>query len=102
MMTTTHFNKRKLIILAIIFILAAGLFGCPGPKGHSGRHGSRQGQPPSKEQLFSEFDKDNDGKLSKEEFPGPDEHFTRLDQNSDGYLEKDEVPDSPPSRKISG
>jgi hypothetical protein len=54
--------------------------------GHSGRQGSRQGQPPSKEQLFSEFDRNNDGKLSKEEFPGPDDHFTQLDQNSDGYL----------------
>lgn len=101
-MTTTHFNKRKLIIPSIILILAVGMIGCAGPQGHSGRHGSRQGQPPSKEQLFNEFDRNNDGKLSKEEFPGPDDHFIQFDQNSDGYLEKDEMPDGPPSRKNRG
>ncbi len=92
-------EKKILIAFSGIYILTAGLFGCAGHRGESGRNGSRQEQPPSKKQLFNQYDKDQDGRLSKEEFPGPDDHFTQLDQNSDGYLDEDEVPEGPPSRK---
>ncbi len=36
-------------------------------------------------QRFKQLDKDNDGKLSKEEFPRP-KIFERLDADKDGYL----------------
>lgn len=97
-MKTPNLNKKTAVTLSIIFILSAGAIGCGGSQGHSRPNSQGQGQPPSKEQLFMKFDKDNDGKLSKEEFPGPDNHFTQFDKNSDGYLEKDEMPDGPPPK----
>lgn len=65
----------------------------------SGQQGA-QGQMPSGAQggmpgggnMISQFDKDNDGKVSKSEFTGPENMFSRLDKNSDGYISKDEVP----------
>lgn len=43
--------------------------------------------------LFNKIDKDQDGKLSKEEaktLPGVAERFDELDKNKDGYLSLDE------------
>ena len=40
---------------------------------------------------IQKYDKDNDGKLSKEEFPGSDKAFSNLDKNQDGYIDKDEA-----------
>ena len=45
------------------------------------------------------LDKDNDGKISQDEFPGPDDHFTRFDENGDGYLEESELPEGPPKKR---
>jgi Ca2+-binding EF-hand superfamily protein len=36
-------------------------------------------------------DQDGDGKLSKEEFRGPDSGFNRLDKNTNGFIEADEL-----------
>lgn len=80
-----------------MLIFISGITGCAGQQGASKRRGGSQGRPPTKEQLFSQFDTDKDGRLSQEEFPGPDAHFTKLDKNSDGYLDEDEVPEAPPS-----
>ena len=41
--------------------------------------------------FIQKYDKDNDGKLSKEEFPGSDKAFSNLDKNQDGYIDKDEA-----------
>jgi len=67
---------------------------------------AQQGNPPGKEgavprgmgkNFIQKFDKDNDGKVSKEEFPGPAEHFPRMDKNGDGFITGDEVqPGRPP------
>ena len=38
------------------------------------------------------LDKDGDGKISKQEWPGRAQRFDRLDANKDGYLSKDELP----------
>jgi Ca2+-binding EF-hand superfamily protein len=35
---------------------------------------------------FKEADKNGDGKVSKEEFPGPPERFARLDKDADGFV----------------
>jgi HlyD family secretion protein len=47
--------------------------------------------------FISRFDKDNDGKVSKSEFPGPENFFNQLDKNGDGYITKDEAPQGRPS-----
>ncbi len=49
--------------------------------------------------FIRDFDKNNDGKVSQDEFPGPDEHFTKFDEDQDGYLSEDEAPKGPPPGK---
>ena len=46
--------------------------------------------------LIQMFDRNKDGKISKDEFPGPVEDFKRLDKNGDGYINKSEDPKGPP------
>src|SRR5262249_23125320 len=42
--------------------------------------------------ILQRMDKNNDGKISKDEAQGPlKEAFDRLDKNKDGYLDKDEL-----------
>ncbi len=50
-------------------------------------------QPPTTLELFNKIDKDQDGKLSKDEakvLPAVAERFDELDKNKDGYLSLDE------------
>jgi Ca2+-binding EF-hand superfamily protein len=52
------------------------------------------------------FDRDGDGRIAPDEFPGREERFAELDRNADGFLTKDDVvapdpgadmpPDAPP------
>lgn len=44
-------------------------------------------------------DRDGDGKVSRNEFRGPDDHFDHLDKNSDGYITEDEAPIGPPPNR---
>ena len=37
------------------------------------------------------YDTDDDGQLSRDEFPGTDERFDHLDANDDGYITPDEL-----------
>ena len=46
--------------------------------------------------FIQHFDRDGDGRVSREEFPGPDEHFESLDEDGDGYIDESEAP-SPPT-----
>ncbi len=48
--------------------------------------------------FIQDFDKDNDGKVSLDEFPGPDDHFAQFDQDGDGYLSEEEAPKGPPPK----
>ena len=41
--------------------------------------------------MFARFDEDKDGRLSQEEFHGPDERFAQLDADGDGFLSKAEL-----------
>ncbi|WPJ97056.1 EF-hand domain-containing protein [Coraliomargarita algicola] len=86
-------NHKYLVIL----LLTAGISvtACaknPGPDG-------KRPKPPTPEEFIQKLDKDGDGKVSQEEFDGPDEHFTQSDTNNDGYISLDEVPSGPPPRK---
>jgi len=58
--------------------------GMPQPGG-----GARRGGIPW-EAITGRDDKNNDGKVSKDEFSGPPQLFQRLDKNGDGLLTKDE------------
>jgi hypothetical protein len=44
------------------------------------------------------LDRNNDGKVSRSEFDGPDRHFRQLDEDGDGFLTSEEAPSGPPSR----
>jgi HlyD family secretion protein len=63
----------------------------PGGTMPSGQGGSM----PSFGNFISMFDKDNDGRLSKSEFQGPENFFSRIDRNGDGYISADEAPQGP-------
>jgi len=54
----------------------------------------KKGQGPD---FIRHFDKDGDGKVSKQEFTGTQDHFTRLDKNNDGFIDQTEKPATPPS-----
>ena len=67
-------------------------------KGLDAPLGSEQVQPsgrtpsPRKGKNFiRDFDRNKDGVVSREEFPGPDEYFNRLDVNRDGVITKEEA-----------
>ena len=42
--------------------------------------------------FIQRFDQNQDGKVSKDEFSGPEDLFLRLDQNGDGYVDDTEAP----------
>ncbi len=52
---------------------------------------SRGGPPPDPSAMIEQMDADGDGKLSAEEFKGPEDLFTRIDADGDGYLTSDEM-----------
>ncbi len=55
-------------------------------------------QRPSRDPI-EHFDKDGDGELSQDEFPGPWNHFAQFDTNKDGFLNKTEMVNVPPPRE---
>ncbi|MGC8644090.1 MAG: EF-hand domain-containing protein [Isosphaeraceae bacterium] len=48
--------------------------------------------PVQLERRFKSLDKNGDGKLDRQEFPGVAARFERLDKNGDGFLTREEVP----------
>jgi len=52
--------------------------------------------------FIQQFDKDNDGKVSRAEFPGSDHKFKDLDKNKDSYIDEGEAPKRPPSGMRKG
>lgn len=71
----------------------------PGRPGEAAPQGGQQQQIPAQQispeerakRMFQRFDKNGDGKISQEEFPGPPERFKALDKNGDGSLTEDEL-----------
>lgn len=60
---------------------------------------SPNNQRPQRPDFVKRLDKNNDGKVSKNEFDGPARHFNQLDKNKDGYLSNDEAPHGPPPNR---
>jgi len=52
--------------------------------------------------MIAHDDLDGDGRVSKEEFPGPDEHFTRFDLDGDGFINREEARQARGPREQSG
>lgn len=61
--------------------------------------GPIQPQKRAGEEFIYQFDRNNDGRVSRSEFNGPERLFNRLDRNDDGFIDVDEVPEDRPSRK---
>jgi hypothetical protein len=53
---------------------------------------ARAGSPEQRERRFRNLDKNEDGKLDRQEFPGGPARFRFLDKNGDGFLSRDEIP----------
>ena len=53
----------------------------------------------TEEDFVKQFDKDNDGRVSRGEFTGSVRAFNRLDKNNNGYIDENEAPEGPPPRK---
>lgn len=82
-------NAKMNTQLVAIFLLTCGV-----AMAQRGRDENQQ--QPSGTDFVTRLDKDNDSKVSSDEFDGPAEHFTQLDKNSDGYISADEAPTGPP------
>ncbi len=45
--------------------------------------------------FMEDLDADNDGRVSKDEFQGPERFFSKLDQDEDGYIDEEELANAP-------
>src|SRR5262245_27297109 len=105
-------NRLLLVPVALAVVLAA-YAADDQPRKKDDQPNKKPAAPPgpSADEFLKRFDKDGDGKLSREEVPPrPAEGFARLDRNGDGYLDRAEIaqmlqvlrkgpppPDGPPS-----
>lgn len=85
-------SMRLLTAMAALAILAMSAMVATAADGDR-PNGRRQNMDPAQRwaQLLEHSDANDDGKISKEEFKGPDEMFDRLDKNGDGTLTEDEA-----------
>jgi hypothetical protein len=61
--------------------------------GGATRPTQKPGQPGQRgSQFINQFDRNGDGRVSKQEFSGPDRVFRNLDRNNDGYIDASEAP----------
>ncbi|CAA6692275.1 MULTISPECIES: EF-hand domain-containing protein [unclassified Lentimonas] len=86
--------KKQTLLLPLLALLT--LSACTSTKP---QRGQGKGKPASPAEFMAKLDKDGDGRVSKEEFDGPDQHFIQCDRNHDGYISVDEVPSGPPPRR---
>ena len=70
------------------------------PLSHAGDSGQPRGRASG--DFIGQFDTNNDGRVSKEEFSGPPMIFDNFDRNNDGFIDADEAPKGPPPREKKG
>lgn len=73
------------VLLAFVLIAGPAMAQPPGGQGGQGRRGG-MGTPPT----FEDLDANNDGKISRDEFRGPERMFDRIDADGDGALTSEE------------
>lgn len=76
-------QTSRAAVITMIFMMFSGI--------------SVQAEPKGSGDFFGDFDADNDGVVSQEEFTGPEGHFSRLDANGDGQIGAGEGPSGPPA-----
>ena len=92
------------------FAVGGGILGNRGRQMARGRFGNDQnrqgppnGQRPTASELIAMMDRNEDGKISKEEAKGPlSEMFARIDTNEDGYLTEKEIQKAAPRQQRRG
>ncbi|MEO8498842.1 MAG: hypothetical protein ABI614_27590 [Planctomycetota bacterium] len=85
-------------------LLNAGTVAAQPPgRGPGGPDAPGRGDPPNVDEMFSRMDKNNDGKLSKDEVPGPVwERLSNADSDGDGAVTKDEAAKAIAGRRPDG
>lgn len=64
---------------------------------------ARNGERPSTDEMFANFDTNKDGKLAKAEVKGPlADNFAKIDTNGDGFITKEEMAKAPRPQRGQG
>ena len=77
-------------LLLIVLLIPVFLFCCADGSQSTDQDVTRDKKGKIRQRL-REMDQNNDGYISREEFPGKDERFNRADLDSDGYISREEV-----------
>ncbi|MDQ8195033.1 hypothetical protein QEH59_11395 [Coraliomargarita sp. SDUM461004] len=76
----------------LLITLSSSLFVFAAQAKPNGQGGEAQGERPSPQELFEQFDTDASGTLSLEEVKGPlAEHFDKIDADDNGEISKKEL-----------
>lgn len=91
-------KTSKSVLLAAIFSL---LFAININAQEEANDRERPKEPPTFAQVLEKLDKNEDGKISKDEAKGPlKKHFKRLDLDEDGFISEEEFKKAPrPKRR---
>lgn len=89
--------RREMFVASVLATLSVGLISAdvwaqrPGgpPRPGANRQGGSRGRF-ALDQLLERHDKNKDGKVTREEWQGPEQVFGQMDQNDDGVITKEE------------
>lgn len=89
-------EKKHLILTAIVCLAFCS---CQ-LRGQSNNEERQRKEPPSVDKIFTDMDKNEDGKLSKNEVKGPlSRDFDRVDANEDGFISREELEKAPKPKR---
>ena len=96
-----YIMKRNTLKTGILLGMISFLFTISTNAQSSDRRDQQNHKPPTFSELLKKMDKNEDGKLSKEEVNGPlKDDFAKIDADEDGYITKKEFDKAPkPKRK---